>query len=188
MNQKHLLRFIKKALKTDGDVTVCKAGGKAMTLHEVFESLNLTAYDLTVDMLDVHADRNTFHRFDKFNAKYNPIGESRLREVFMKTDNFVGGKYFANLIKEVFDDLEDSKYQNLEPSISIYGRNLAEWDKLASWAVTNNVYSDHVRWLIQVPRLYDIYRVHNSVDNFQDILKCLFQPLFEVSIDPSSHP
>ena len=39
---------------------------------------------LTVDMLDVHADRNTFHRFDKFNAKYNPVGESRLREVFSK--------------------------------------------------------------------------------------------------------
>ena len=28
-----------------------------MTLKEVFESLNLTAYDLTVDMLDVHAVR-----------------------------------------------------------------------------------------------------------------------------------
>lgn len=27
------------------------------------------AYDLSVDMLDVHADRNTFHRFDKFNTK-----------------------------------------------------------------------------------------------------------------------
>jgi hypothetical protein len=26
-----------------------------MTLKEVFESLSLTAYDLTVDMLDVHA-------------------------------------------------------------------------------------------------------------------------------------
>ena len=25
--------------------------------------MNLTSYDLTVDMLDVHADRNTFHRF-----------------------------------------------------------------------------------------------------------------------------
>ena len=92
-----------------------------MTLRDVFESMNLTAYDITVDMLDVHAvifnksinqsinqlfiqqkickinqsinqsenfnlliviindcqDRNTFHRFDKFNAKYNPIGESR---------------------------------------------------------------------------------------------------------------
>ena len=43
------------------------------------------------------------------------------REVFMKTDNYVNGKYFANLIKEVFDDLEDSKYQNIEPRISIYG-------------------------------------------------------------------
>ena len=44
-------------------------------------------------------DRNTFHRFDKFNAKYNPIGESRLREIFIKTDNYVGGKYFAHVIK-----------------------------------------------------------------------------------------
>ena len=43
-------------------------------------------------------DRNTFHRFDKFNAKYNPIGESRLREVFLKTDNYMNGKYFARII------------------------------------------------------------------------------------------
>ena len=46
----------------------------------------------------------------------------------MKTDNYVNGKYFANLIKEVFDDLEDSKYQNIEPRISIYGRFLAQLD------------------------------------------------------------
>lgn len=44
-------------------------------------------------------DRNTFHRFDKFNAKYNPIGESVLREIFIKTDNRVSGKYFAHIIK-----------------------------------------------------------------------------------------
>ena len=175
MNQKHLLRFIKKTLKTDGTIPVCGDGEKTMNLKEVFESMNLTAYDLTVDMLDVHADRNTFHRFDKFNAKYNPVGESRLREVFLKTDNFVNGKYFAHLIKEVFDDLEDSKYQNLEPRISIYGRNLTEWDQLAAWAVTNNVYSDHVRWLIQVPRLYDIYRNKGGVKTFQDILGLLLQ-------------
>ncbi|XP_023322406.1 AMP deaminase 2 isoform X2 [Eurytemora carolleeae] len=186
MNQKHLLRFIKKTLKTDGDEPVCKNG--EMTLRDVFESLNVTAYDLTVDMLDVHADRNTFHRFDKFNAKYNPIGESRLREVFMKTDNEVGGKYFGKLIKEVFVDLEESKYQNLELRLSIYGRNINEWDMLADWAIRNNVYSDNVRWLIQVPRLFDIYRVNNCVENFQQILTNLFQPLFEVTKDPASHP
>ena len=44
-------------------------------------------------------DRNTFHRFDKFNAKYNPVGESRLREIFLKTDNYNGGQYYARIIK-----------------------------------------------------------------------------------------
>jgi hypothetical protein len=32
-------------------------------------------YDLNVDLLDVHADKSTFHRFDKFNLKYNPCGQ-----------------------------------------------------------------------------------------------------------------
>lgn len=30
-----------------------------MTLEELFRSMNLTAYDLTVDMLDVHAVRES---------------------------------------------------------------------------------------------------------------------------------
>ena len=47
---------------------------------------------------------------------------------------------------------------------------------------------DNVRWLIQVPRLFDIYRVNNCVENFQQILTNLFQPLFEVTKDPASHP
>ncbi|KAG7283281.1 hypothetical protein CRUP_005023 [Coryphaenoides rupestris] len=48
---------------------------------------------------EIAEDRNTFHRFDKFNAKYNPIGESILREIFIKTDNHIEGKYFAHIIK-----------------------------------------------------------------------------------------
>ncbi|MPC46708.1 AMP deaminase 2 [Portunus trituberculatus] len=63
MNQKHLLRFIKKAMKTHPDEIVCCSKDNKMTLAEVFASMNLTAYDLSVDMLDVHADRNTFHRY-----------------------------------------------------------------------------------------------------------------------------
>ena len=44
---------------------------------------------------------NSIHlfRFDKFNAKYNPVGESRLREIFIKTDNQVNGKFFAEILK-----------------------------------------------------------------------------------------
>src|SRR5688572_15282221 len=58
MNQKHLLRFIKKTLKNHPDEKVCLGeDGQPMTLKDVFESLKLTAYDLTVDMLDCHAVR-----------------------------------------------------------------------------------------------------------------------------------
>ncbi|XP_022107456.1 AMP deaminase 2-like isoform X2 [Acanthaster planci] len=189
MNQKHLLRFIKKKMKTDTNKVVCKnRDGSTMTLKQVFDSLNLTAYDINVDTLDVHADRNTFHRFDKFNSKYNPIGESKLREIFIKTDNHIGGLYFAQLIKEMCNDLEESKYQNAEYRLSIYGRNEKEWDKLAKWAVDHQVYSDNVRWLIQIPRLYDVYRSNKMVANFAKILNNIFMPLFEATKDPSSHP
>jgi len=51
----------------------------------------LHRYDLNVDLLDVHADKSTFHRFDKFNLKYNPCGQSRLREIFLKQDNLIQG-------------------------------------------------------------------------------------------------
>ncbi|KAI8128323.1 AMP deaminase 2 [Lucilia cuprina] len=188
MNQKHLLRFIKKTLKNSANEVVTVTKGQEMTLSQVFQSMNLTTYDLTVDMLDVHADRNTFHRFDKFNAKYNPIGESRLREVFLKTDNYLNGKYFAQIIKEVAFDLEESKYQNAELRLSIYGKSRDEWKKLAKWAIDYNVYSTNIRWLIQIPRLYDIFKSNKLMTSFQDILDNIFLPLFEATKEPSKHP
>ncbi|XP_028163654.1 AMP deaminase 2 isoform X8 [Ostrinia furnacalis] len=187
MNQKHLLRFIKKTLKKHADEVVTLHKGTPMTLKAVFQSMNLSTYDLTVDMLDVHADRNTFHRFDKFNAKYNPIGESRLREVFLKTDNYMNGKYFARIIKEVASDLEESKYQNAELRLSIYGKSPGEWAKLAKWAIQYDVHSNNVRWLIQIPRLYDIFKSNKIMSNFQEFLSNIFQPLFEVTNDPNSN-
>ncbi|XP_026023729.1 AMP deaminase 2 isoform X1 [Maylandia zebra] len=188
MNQKHLLRFIKRAMKKYPEEIVHIERGRGQTLKEVFESMNLTAFDLSVDTLDMHADRNTFHRFDKFNAKYNPIGESILREIFIKTDNYIEGKYFAHIIKEVMFDLEESKYQNSELRLSIYGRSRDEWDKLAQWAVKHSVYSDNVRWLVQVPRLFDVYHTKKQLANFQEMLENIFMPLFEVTINPRSHP
>lgn len=55
-------------------------------------------YDLNVDLLDVHADKSTFHRFDKFNLKYNPCGQSRLREIFLKQDNLIQGTFSSFLL------------------------------------------------------------------------------------------
>ncbi|KAI9039734.1 AMP deaminase [Aspergillus affinis] len=188
MNQKHLLRFIKSKMKKSPDEVVLFRDGKHLTLKEVFESINLTAYDLSIDTLDMHAHTDSFHRFDKFNLKYNPVGESRLREIFLKTDNYIKGRYLAEITKEVIADLESSKYQMVEWRISIYGRSIQEWDKLAAWVVDNKLFSPNVRWLIQVPRLYDVYKSSGMMENFEQVITNVFQPLFEVTKDPSSHP
>ncbi|KAF1348505.1 hypothetical protein BDV97DRAFT_369777 [Delphinella strobiligena] len=188
MNQKHLLRFIKSKMKKSPDEVVLFRDGKHLTLREVFESINLTAYDLSIDTLDMHAHTDSFHRFDKFNLKYNPVGESRLRTIFLKTDNFIHGRYLAEITKEVISDLESSKYQMVEWRVSIYGRDLEEWDKLASWIVDNKLYSPNVRWLIQIPRLYDVYKNSNLMQNYEQTIINIWKPLFEVTRNPESHP
>ncbi|KAJ8753933.1 hypothetical protein K2173_000187 [Erythroxylum novogranatense] len=188
MNQKHLLRFIKSKLRKEPDEVVIFRDGTYLTLKEVFESLDLTGYDLNVDLLDVHADKSTFHRFDKFNLKYNPCGQSRLREIFLKQDNLIQGRFLGELTKQVFSDLAASKYQMEEYRISIYGRKQSEWDQLASWIVNHDLYSENVVWLIQLPRLYNVYKEMGIVTSFQNILDNIFIPLFEVSVDPDSHP
>ncbi|KRY31351.1 AMP deaminase 2 [Trichinella spiralis] len=96
------------------------------------------------DFYNIRKDRNTFHRFDKFNSKYNPLGQSVLRDIFIKTDNYIKGEFFAEVMKEVIADLAESKYQHAEYRLSIYGRSADEWDKLADWAIRNNVHSHHV--------------------------------------------
>lgn len=94
--------------------------------------------------------------------------------------------------------------------MNIICRSIDEWDKLAKWVVHNKLFSPNVRWLVQVPRIYTIHKTSGFVNNFGDILKSnytefmrrsgkclilklfhiidLFQPLFEVTQDPSTHP
>jgi AMP deaminase len=188
MNQKHLLRFIKKSLKNDADIVCRSVDGKGETLKDVFDQMNINAYDLSVDLLDCHADSNVYHRFDKFNSKYNPLGQSVLRELYIKTDNYMNGKYFADIIKQVGDDLEESKYQHAEPRLSIYGRNYGEFEKLAKWAVSNDVYSSHLVWLIQIPRIFDIYKKNAQMSSFQELLRNVFGPVMDATLNPQLYP
>uniref|UniRef100_A0A7N6FA25 AMP deaminase n=1 Tax=Anabas testudineus TaxID=64144 RepID=A0A7N6FA25_ANATE len=187
MNQKHLLKFIKTSFDTDEGRVVLEKGSQKLTLKDVFNNLHMDPYDLTVDSLDVHAGRQTFHRFDKFNSKYNPVGASELREIYLKTDNYIKGEYFARLIKEVSLDLEESKYQHAEPRLSIYGRSTTEWESLATWFIQHRVHSPNMRWMIQVPRIYDIFKSKKLVPHFAKILENIFLPLFEATVNPQKH-
>ena len=54
--------WIEKTLKTNADV-VCRVGdGKPKLLKDVFDELSINPYDLSVDLLDCHADSNVYHR------------------------------------------------------------------------------------------------------------------------------
>ena len=49
--------------------------------------------------------------------------------------------------------------------------NTEEWDKLAKWIVKNELFSDNVRWLIQIPRLYDIFKKSGGVKDFEEVVR-----------------
>jgi len=103
-------------------------------------------------------------------VQYNPVGESRLREVFLKYNNLIKGRYLAELTQQVFEDLESNKYQFAEYRLSIYGAKTDEWQALAAWVVDHNLFSSNVRWMIQVPRLYSIYKASGQISNFAQML------------------
>jgi AMP deaminase len=72
MNQKHLLRFIKSKMKKSPDEVVLFRDGKHLTLKEVFESINLTAYDLSIDTLDMHVREPFIHPRDHCSHQTGP--------------------------------------------------------------------------------------------------------------------
>lgn len=84
-------------------------------------------------------------------------------------------------------DLEESKYQHAEPRLSIYGRSPEEWDSLSQWFIHHKVHSPNMRWIIQVPRIYDIFKAKKLVPNFAKMLENIFLPLFEATVNPQKH-
>ena len=86
----------------------------------------------------------------------------------------IKGRYLAELTREVFQDLEASKYQKPEYRISIYGKNTREWNLLSSWVIDNSLLSNNVRWLIQIPRLYSVYKDAKVIDNFAQLLSSFY--------------
>uniref|UniRef100_A0A8B9I1C1 AMP deaminase n=1 Tax=Astyanax mexicanus TaxID=7994 RepID=A0A8B9I1C1_ASTMX len=167
MNQKHLLNFIQTTYKTDAERVVLEKTGQRLTLKQVFNNLSMDPYDLTVDSLDVHAVR-----------KFASVAQDKFIRVTSR-----GGQYYI----EVAHDLEESKYQHAEPRLSIYGRCPEEWESLSHWFIQHKVHSPNMRWVIQVPRIYDIFKSRKLVPNFAKMLENIFLPLFEATVNPQKH-
>ncbi|TNN77236.1 AMP deaminase 3 [Liparis tanakae] len=112
--------------------------------------------------------------------------------------NFLASKFYLHemmnemaelkeLKCEVAKDLEESKYQHAEPRLSIYGRSAGEWESLATWFIQHKIHSPNMRWMIQVPRIYDIFKSKKIIPNYAKMLENVFLPLFEATVNPQQH-
>jgi len=187
-SQPQLLRLIRQKMKEDAELSVLEVDSQPMKLREIFleagvddEDLHSAKLGMGVSMGDGSAD--TFGRFDRFNLKYNPFGNEKLRTVFLRRENMVDGRYLAELTKESFEIRR--KDCGKEIRISVYGKSLQEWSDLASWFKRYEMSTFGVRWLVQVPRLYTHLKRAGFIKTYDDILLNIFQPLFEVTANPS---
>lgn len=90
-----------------------------ISLGDLARELNINWSSLTINSLQMWTDRSCMHRFDRFNSKYSPLGQAKLRTLFLKTDNIMNGQYFAEITRELLDDLEETKYQHTEWRLSL---------------------------------------------------------------------
>ncbi|KAG8347026.1 AMP deaminase [Trypanosoma vivax] len=198
MTARELLNFIQeKVRKHPNDIVGVKsASGVPVRLHELFADIRSrklkgvvsSVEDLTIASLQVKAGKATFKRFDVFNGRYSPLGVSELRSLLLKTDNFIGGRYFAELVQKAFLRQEADGHVFSEYRLSIYGRHRDEWKRLSGWFVMHRVHHPTNRWMIQIPRVYHTYRSTGVVSSFEELLSNIFVPLWEASINPRAHP
>lgn len=192
-SQRRLMHFIRVKMRTEADTVVLREGDQEKTLKEVLggvgiDDIQVANADALCCMASMGCGQSdTFGRFDRFNSKYNPFGNKVLRDIFMKSDNYIEGRFLGELTKQVMHDIAAQKFVNVEWRISIYGRKKEEWAKLARWFRTNHLQCPQVRWLIQVPRLYPLFKKIGAITNFADMLANIFEPLFEATIDPETH-
>lgn len=194
------VNFVANKLKTEGNTVVMEDG---QTLQEVFSSAGLSADHLTIDAFNVLADYSVYQRFDNFNGKYSPFRLAQIRKIFLKVENVIDGRFFAELTKMVLARLEQSKghVSAAEMRLSIYGMEKTEWYNLAKWVLNDwkggdnpgPVLSTHNRWMVQVPRLWRIFCMKGKGQegpskSFEVMLDNLFGPIFEATLYPDKHP
>eukprot|EP00804_Cyclotella_cryptica_P003306 CCRYP_010522-RB/>CCRYP_010522-RB protein AED:0.41 eAED:0.41 QI:320/0.66/0.71/1/0.83/0.71/7/392/753 len=192
---KQFVDFVGDKLQNEGDTVVTEDG---QTLKEVFEKAGLDSDHLTIDAFNVLADYSVYQRFDNFNSKYSPFRMAQMRKIFLKTDNHIDGRYFAELTKIVLARHEQRKGHTsaAEMRLSVYGMERNEWLLLAKWVLRDweggiypgNMLSSRNRWLVQVPRLWRVFCKKGGGVSFQTMLENLFSPLFEATLHPEKHP
>lgn len=189
MTARLLLDFIINKARNSGDDIVSHQEGKEpQTLRQLLQELNISADSLTVDDLNVQVDTNRIGGVQDEDAQFVPEGRDELLTLLLKTDNEMQGRYFAEMIKLTFENLERDRFTFTENRLPIYGSSNQEWSMLSSWFDTHGMASSHNSWMVQVPRIYGYLRRQGKVRSFAEYLENIFTPLWLVSLHPNKDP
>ncbi len=169
MNARMMLHFFKEKALHNGHDVVEERDSRPVTLTQLLEELKIRNVDrLTVDELSYFMGAN-----------------ETLWSLFCSTDNYMRGRYFAELTQRVFEQHKLDAYTFVENRLTVTGKSPDEWHELSSWFDRYGMASKQNRWMINVPRRYAKLKKH--VSSFGEWLENIFKPLWEVSLHPASH-
>jgi hypothetical protein len=75
-----------------------------------------------------------------------------------------------------------------DPRSNALSSSTDDWKSVSNWANDFRLYSPNNMWMVQIPRIYPVFRARGSVQSYADVLRNVFEPLFAVSVDPSLDP
>lgn len=168
LNTRTLLEFFVDKVLNHGDDVVHEEDQQPVTLRQILERYGINVGQITGDELH--------HQF-----KIHPD----LRKIFLSTDNFMQGRYFAELTKCTLNLYQADAYSFAENRLNLYGESTAEWYQLAHWFDRYGMASSQNRWMISIPRQYRQLKRDGKIKDFGEFLDNIFHPLWEISLHPA---
>ena len=183
MPSSFLLRFLKKKVQTEPDTIVAQTETGFLTLADFFARNGLVIDSLNFNKLFNQAPKETYRRFDNFIRKYDVFGFAEGRKLFLKYDNFVGGRFLAEMLGQL---IQTAAVNNvfLEYHISLYGKSVDELETLARFIIGHGLVGPNVRWIIQLPRVFELDKNRRS---FAEFMQNVFQRFFDATLRPEQY-
>jgi AMP deaminase len=181
--------FVKEKYQSECNTPVYQEpNGQILTLCQLFKSENITFNDLNINALNLHGDK-VRNRFDYFLEHiYQPFGSEKLGTVFLQYDNYIGGRFYAEILRKVFVNFPKYNVYS-EIRVPVFGVSYLQWSTLANWIDKYDLLNDdRVQWVIEVWALSSANANLTEVHNYEDVLSNIFLPLFEATVNPQSNP
>lgn len=169
-NARMLLEYFVDKVQNHGDDVVFEECDSPITLRQLISRYRINVQNITVDELN-----------------YQMTTHKDLRSIFLSPDNFMQGRYFAELVKQKLEFDKEDAFTYAEDRLRIHGASSNEWYMLADWFDRYGMASDHKRWMIALPRNYHVLHRRGQAKNFGCYLDHIFSALWEISLRPAKN-